>query len=456
MEILIADDDTNLRNALVGLLEDRHNIHICEDGQSALEKLQSQHVDLVITDNVMPKLTGLELIKTAKAQFPRTFFLLMTAYASIQDAVRSVQNGAEDYIVKPFDLTDLQHRVNRIEKLVYARNSDDLRFKEIKGATRIIGVSKVSEQIRQFAKKVGKSLSAVLIFGKSGTGKEVLAKSIHEESERRENIFLAINCASLNENLLESELFGHEKGSFTGAVSAKSGCFELASGGTLFLDEVGELAPSLQAKLLRVLQEKEFYRVGGTKLIKSDVRVIAATNRDLKQMVDSGLFREDLYFRLNVVSYTLPSLSERREDIPVLAEHFLEVLCHKNGGSPIVLSPEFKLELQDYDFPGNIRELFNILERYLVLGGEFIDLVGERKSGPHNQAKISPTEFTPNLSISMPHQVHMLESALIQAALTETGNNQVKAAEKLGVSRGALQNKMRKFNIGMAEPKKSA
>lgn len=442
MVILVADDEIGIRKSLEQLFKTKHTVILCEEGTSALKTLEKTGIDLVITDHQMPGLTGLELIKRGKELSPSTSFILMTAYGSVEQAVQAISSGADDYLMKPFDLSEMEHRVKRIDELQAWKNEAALKSDSATGVARLIGKSQAMSTAREFIRKVAAVPSPVLLLGPSGSGKEVIAKAIHESGPRATRSFIAINCASLNEQLMESELFGHEKGSFTGATSAKPGKFELAKGGTLFLDEVGELTSGLQAKLLRVLQEREFFRVGGVRQIQSDARVIAATHCPLKGMVKEGTFREDLYFRLNVLTYEISPLCERSEDIPLLVDALWERMA-KELGKHCQLEPETREILIHYSYPGNVRELQNVLERLLVLSRKTAspDLL------PPEFLSSSPNpESTAQLnSQGLSDRLDDLERTLIIQAMESSRHNQVRAAELLRVTRGGLQYKLKKY-----------
>ncbi len=449
--LLIVDDDTTLRLGLVELLSTHHEVTEAGSAEEALSIIHKKSFDLIITDVKMPGMSGLDLIKRAKALAQETSFIMITAHASVQEAVQAIHNGADDYIMKPFDLREFEHRVDRSLKLRRQKFHEAvLKEEQTSGIKRIIGDSKNILEAREFALKVANVPSSVLILGPTGSGKEVLAKSIHEAGNRAGQTFIAINCATLNEQLMESELFGHEKGAFTGAVAAKPGKFELASGGTIFLDEIGELSQDLQAKLLRVLQEKEFTRVGGSRVIKCDVRVLGATHRDLKKMVKEGKFREDLFFRLNVLTFNLLPLKERLEDIPVLIEFFWDKLCKELLRFPLMTN-ELKKKLTHYAWPGNVRELKNVLERLIVLAPENMpveqeflpaEITGSKPGGE----SVSHDQIIIDLSLnrSLPEIVQQVEDSLVQKAMDKHQGNQVKAAEALGIGRATLQYKLKK------------
>lgn len=372
-KILVVDDLEMIRDSLAGtLVREGHELVACADGPAAVARLQAARFDLVITDLKMAKMTGLELLAEARRLRPDVPVVLMTAFASVATAVEAMKLGAYDYIQKPFDGDEIKLLVDRtLEHNRLIRENQALRSMTESASPRpLIGSSDVMNEVRRRIELVARSSVTVLIRGESGTGKEVVARCIHQASERRERPMLAVNCAALSETLLESELFGHERGSFTGADRLRRGRFELADGGTLLLDEVSEIAPTLQAKLLRVLQERTFERVGSSISQPVDVRVIATTNRDLEQAVAHGRFRADLSYRLNVVPIELPPLRQRASDIPELSRHFLHQIARRENSVFRHIEPEAMRLLQRYDWPGNVRELQNIIERACVLEGE--------------------------------------------------------------------------------------
>jgi len=450
MFILVAEDEVGLRTTLVGWLRKEHEVIATEDGAAALLEIEKRAVDLVISDNQMPKLSGFDLLRRTKEVSPSTSFLMMTGFGSIDQGIEAIRLGADDYLLKPFELAEIRHRVHRIEELrvwkaektLKQESSENSEFPRLKSAA--------ARHAMDFVEKVANVASPVLLLGPSGAGKEVMARAIHRAGSRAGQPFVAINCASLTEQLMESELFGHEKGAFTGAITAKQGKFELAKDGTLFLDEMGELSLQLQAKLLRVLQEKEFYRLGGLRLIKANTRVVAATNRSLKQMVTAGTFREDLFFRLNVLCFELPPLRERRDDIPTLIHHFWNRLC-KNMGSRAQLSPDAFRVLCEYSYPGNIRELQNTLERILVLGGANNDVGIENLPAEVRNTVggvSAETPVAPDLSaLGLIETLEKIERDLVIKALQEGDYSQARAASRLKITRGALQYKIKKYGL---------
>ncbi len=369
--LLVADDDPAVRESLQRVLaREGYEVVVAPDGHAALERLQAGGIDLVLSDLRMPGMTGLELLPRAKAAAPDVDFIMLTAFGTVEEAVRAMKEGATDFLTKPFQRAQLVKVVRQaLERrhLIAQNRALQQRLDALLGQGNVVGVSPAWQKMMELVKKVADSSATVMIQGESGAGKEVVARAIHHGSSRRNGPFVAVNCAALPETLLESELFGYEKGAFTGAAGRKEGRFELADGGTLFLDEVADLSPVTQPKILRVLQEGEFERVGGTKTIRADVRVVTASNQELSSLVKDRRFREDLYYRLNVISITVPPLRERREDIPVLAEHFLRLYAAKNNRRLVGFTDDALGCLEGYSWPGNVRELENVVERAVVL-----------------------------------------------------------------------------------------
>jgi DNA-binding NtrC family response regulator len=369
--ILIIDDEKSLLDVLsLVFKKEGYEVRTATSGGEALEILGSNSIDLVITDIRMPHLSGIEILKYIKSNIPEVPVIVITAYGSIKQAVEALKAGALDYIVKPFDVEELKILVVRGLERKHLELENILLKKDLKDKYKfenMIGKSRLMQEIYLLIEKVAATDSTVLITGDSGTGKEMAARAIHNLSRRKDKPFVTINCAALPENLLESELFGHTKGSFTGAVSDKKGMFEVAHKGTLFLDEIGEMSAWTQVKLLRALQEKKIRRVGGTEEAPVDVRVIAATNQDLKKRIEEGKFREDLYYRLNVISFEMPALRKRVEDIPLLVQHFLQKYCQQMGKKMKRLAPEVVGIFEQYSWPGNIRELENVIERIVAI-----------------------------------------------------------------------------------------
>ncbi|MEP0765712.1 MAG: sigma-54-dependent Fis family transcriptional regulator [Fimbriimonadia bacterium] len=367
--ILIVDDEQNIRRILQAALErDGYRVLTAESGLAALDLIKSEAIDLIITDVMMPDMDGVELLSHVSETLPDAATILITAYGTIPQAVSAIRMGAQDYITKPFDLEVLRAVVtNALADRAESKKSPKRRGRKTVTSTDFVAESPAMRQVLEIVEQVASSRATVLLTGESGTGKEVVARMIHEQSPRSGKPFIAVSCAALPETLLEAELFGHEKGAYTGAVGRREGRFELADGGTLFLDEIGEVPLSVQVKLLRVIQERELERLGATKPVRVDVRLLAATNRDLHQAVDEGSFRADLFYRLQVVHIELPPLRDRPEDIRPLAQRFVQKYCSENGREPLVLRDEAIEALLNYRWPGNVRELENVIERAVVL-----------------------------------------------------------------------------------------
>lgn len=450
-QILVIDDEKNYLLILQTILEEQgYAVTALNDPEMAMGYLDESEVDVVITDMKMPGLSGQDILEHVRKNYPHIPVLIMTAYGSIDGAVEAMKCGAFDYISKPFSNDEL---ILSLKKAVLlSRSEQEIRLlkqtlAEQNGPHKLVGRSRQVRDVLQLVAKVAPSRSTVLITGESGTGKELVAKAIHYSSPRKEGPFISINCMSFNPGVLESEIFGHEKGSFTGASAMKKGRFELADQGTLFLDEVGELSADLQVKLLRVLQEKSFERVGGSKSINVDIRLVAATNKDLSEAVKRGEFREDLYYRLNVVNIHMPPLRERREDIPVLVAHFMDKLADSSK-SPKRFAPEALEYLSAYEWPGNVRQLENVVERCLVLSaGDIIgvdDLPSEIKD---EEAQFKSAVDLLPIRLELSSTLEKIEAALIRRALVKSNFVQVKAAELLNISKSLLQYKLKKYNI---------
>ncbi len=447
--ILIVDDEKNYQVVLETLLgPEGYEIVTTANAHDALEIVRDSDLDLVITDMKMPDMNGMEVLEECKKIQPELPVIIMTAYATIETAVEAMKKNAYDYITKPFQNEQLKltvrkalenYRLIKENKLLSAALSDRFRYGNI------VGKSKPMRKIYDIVGKVAQSKASVLISGPSGTGKELIAKAIHYGGTRKDRPFISVNCGALTETLLESELFGHERGAFTGAVAMRKGRFELADGGTLFLDEVGEMTPSLQVKLLRVLQEMAFERVGGTRTIKVDVRIISASNRNLKDDVANNLFREDLFYRLNVINIEIPSLRDRPDDIPLLVNYFIEK--YGNGGEKIELSPEVWKAFYAYAWPGNVRELENVIERATVLkSGDKIHLDDLPESLTGLEEELDADALV-HAQVPLPKALEQIEERLIRNALWRCKNIQARAAESLGISKSLIQHKMKKYNI---------
>ena len=449
--ILIVDDEKNYLVVLEALLgAEGYEIVTANDAKAALATVREADLDMLITDMKMPGMSGMELLEECKKMKPELPVIMMTAFGTIEMAVEAIKKHAYDYIQKPFENEQLKQTVKKAlenyrlikeNRLLTEALSDRYRYGNI------IGKSKPVLKVFDLIDKVSRSKASVLITGPSGTGKELVAKAIHYQGPRKERPFISINCGALTETLLESELFGHEKGSFTGAVAMKKGRFELADEGTLFLDEVGEMPPSLQVKILRVLQEMEFERVGGTRTIKVDVRVLSASNRNIKDDVSNGAFREDLYYRLNVIHIDVPSLQERIDDIPLLVRHFIEKFQNNERERKIELSPEVWKAFYSYPWPGNIRELENVIERAVVLhSGETItiDVLPEQLAGAKTEFDVE--RFIPP-DVPLQKALEEIEERLVRRALVQSNNIQAHAAKRLGITKSLMQHKMKKYKI---------
>ena len=443
VKILVVDDETIVRESLAEWLKDAgHEVFTAEDGYGALEVIRREKPGIMIADLVMPGMDGIELMRRAKAQQSRIEVIIITAYASIPTAITAMKEGAYDYIEKPFcpeRAELLVEKLSQYRELVEENIALRQKLEDHYRFENIIAKSSKMQRLIELIRTVGKSNATVLITGESGTGKELVARAIQSQSNRKSKPFVAVSCAALPESLLESELFGHEKGSFTGAYAQKKGKFEFAAGGTLFLDEVGEMSPNIQVHLLRVLEEKEFTRVGGNEPIRVDVRVISATNKDLTKAIERQEFREDLYYRLNVVNIELPPLRERKEDIPLLAEHFLNKFASENRKSIAGFCPEATEFLLEHDWPGNVRELENSIERAVILAkDDHIAITDLRQKG-----------VTPAVGTRPGRNLKEIEREHILSTIEETGENYSEAARILGISRMTLYNKVKEYGIGV-------
>lgn len=447
--ILIVDDEDTQRNVLKGYLEKKgYKIFSASSGSEGIKVVKENVIDIVLSDFKMPDKTGLEVLEEVKKLNPEISFVIITAYGTIENAVKAMRLGAFDYISKPVDLDELDLMIDRIIENKNLKSEIKILKDQLKEKFRIdsfISQSPKMEDVLSIAARAADSKATVLITGESGTGKEVLAKSIHYVSPRKDKPFIAVNVPALPETLLESELFGHEKGAFTGAEKAKKGRFELADGGTIFLDEIGDIPINLQVKLLRVLQEHQIERLGSSEGIDIDVRIIAATHQNLEQKIKDGSFREDLYYRLNIVSLYIPPLRERKEDILPLIEHFIQKYSKENGRQKLSLSKEAVDILIKYNYPGNVRELENIIERAVVLSrGEIITLNDLPEVVKGFKAE---KEIHINKDATLIEQVEELEKKLIYDALTNANGNQSQAGRLLGITERNLRYKMQKYGI---------
>lgn len=460
-KVLLIDDEKNMHYSFKRLFSNE-NIEFtsCYDGEEGLKAVTQGHWDLVITDVKMPLMDGLTLLQKAKNENPKVLFIVITAHGTTDTAIEAMKFGAYDYILKPFDneklkelvLRAVQESRNMRDVVEVSPVSEEISYdKDV-----IIGNSPQMQEIYKIIGQVANKEVTVLITGESGTGKELIARAVYSHSLRKDKIFSVVNCAAIPENLLESELFGHEKGAYTGAINLHIGKFEKTEGGTLFLDEIGEMSPKLQAKLLRVLQSGDFERIGGKDVIKSDVRIIAATNKQLQKEVELGNFREDLYYRLNVVNIHLPPLRERKNDVPILIDYFIKRFSQKYSKKINGMGDLAREKLLKYNFPGNIRELQNIINRAIVVSTS--DILTEKEITFLAQ-KDSPVPFSQNIDelierlfqeiIQLPDSQKegvfpIIERMLINKALNATKNNQVRAAKLLGISRNTLRNRIEK------------
>jgi len=443
--ILIVDDERNTREGLQRALQDRYNVLLAEDSQKAVQTLESAPVDVMLTDLRMPGVDGMGLLRRAMSLSNPPVCIMMTAYGSIENAVQAMQAGAYHYVTKPVNLDELELVIQRAlhSRRIETENVNlheqiDRKY----GLENLIGESSTMRQLFETVQQVAPSRATVLITGETGTGKELIAKAIHNLSPRKNGPFIAVHAAALPSTLLESELFGHEKGAFTGAMERRTGRFELADGGTLFLDEVSELEPPIQVKLLRVLEERAFERVGGSKTLQVDVRLVAATNKDLKKLVTEGKFRDDLFYRLSVVAVDLPPLRERRDDIPLLVKAFLDEFSRENNKQVRELTPEALNVLLAYDWPGNVRELRNAIEQMVVLARTERLTVRDLPAAIRGSADLTKINV-----VRAGMTVEEAERQLIVQALKETEGNRTKAAQKIGISRRTLHRKLKEFGI---------
>jgi len=437
-KILIVEDEENIREVLSRSLKHKgFLIESAPDSESALAFIQKQEFDLVLTDLKLPGQSGLDLLNHIKEHTYDTAVILMTAYGSVENAVEAMKRGADDYVVKPFRLEEIEVKIDRIlqerrliEKNRYLQEEVEARFGDI------IGSSSPMQEVIRLIEQVAPTDTTVLITGETGTGKELIAHTLHQRSPRQSGPFIVVHCAAYSQTLIESELFGHEKGAFTGATSQRKGRLEICHGGTLFLDELGEIPLEMQVKLLRFLENKTFERVGGNDPIQVDVRIIGATHRDLPTMVKEGKFREDLYWRMNVFPICLPALRERGDDILLLANHFL---AKKSGGTNFKITRFGERLLREYNWPGNVRELENIVERAVLLSTGETLRVDLALAKPNEEMRLGEKNLN--------QMVESMEKRLIQEALAQTSSNQAQAAKLLGIQRSTLQYKLQKYGL---------
>ena len=455
-QVLVVDDEEDLRKAIVDILTlDGFEVDQAGSAEESAEKLSQTAYDVLITDHNLPGKTGVELLEESLVRYPEIIGIIITGYGTIETAVNAMKKGAYNYLAKPFKLVELPVMVRKGLKERHLRFENQYLRKQLDeryGFDNIIGTGRGMKRIFELIETIAGLASTVLIQGETGTGKELIAKAIHFNSQRKDQKMVSINCGAIPENLLESELFGHVKGAFTGAVQTRIGRFEQANGGTIFLDEIGNMPLALQVKLLRVLQEREFERVGGNSTVKVDVRIIAATSSNLEQMVKDGTFREDLYYRLNVIPINLPPLRERREDIPLLVQRFIEHFCETHKLDLKTISPNVLKALMAYDWPGNVRQLENIVERMVALTANRpailpADLPGEIQN--RDSLNFVPLIEIPEGGISFQDVVTDMERELIVQSLRRTNGNKKLAAKLLNLKRTTLIEKIKR--IGLAE-----
>ena len=442
ISILIVDDEESVRDSLYNwFIEDGFRVECAENAKRALTMLESDEFDIILADIKMPGMDGLEMLRRIKSIKPDSIVIVMTAFATVDTAVKALKDGAYDYVTKPFDPDDLTHLIrNATLQISLAEENESLKQKvvSLENVEDLIGESEAMKNVLREVESVAKTNSSVIITGESGTGKELVARAIHANSPRKYFPFVSVHCGALTESLLESELFGHEKGAFTGAMYNRKGRFEMADSGSIFLDEIATISGKMQVELLRVLESKTFTRVGGNKEISSDFRVICATNKDLKNMVEKGTFREDLFYRLNVVNIQIPPLRNRKEDIPLLVDYFIKKNCTSMNRPPLEIDSSALKRIQEFNFPGNIRELENMIERAIVVG---------------NGKKISQKDlpFDKTIVSSTAESLDEFEKAFILQILNKYDWNISRTSRALKVDRVTLYNKIKKYNLKLAE-----
>jgi two-component system response regulator PilR (NtrC family) len=457
--ILVCDDEESIREFLeIMLRKEGYEVTCAEDGQKALDILKKKNFDMVISDMQMPNMTGLELLKNCKDQYPDVTFMMITAFGTTETAVEAMKLGAYDYLSKPFKIDEVRLNIAnalRSKNLEVENRTLKKELKQEYSFQNLVGNSETMHRIYEMVRRVSQTPTNVLITGESGTGKEMVAKAVHYNGPLKDKPFVTVNCGAIPESLMESEMFGHKKGSFTGAIVDKAGLFEVADGGTLFLDEVGELPLTIQVKLLRAIQERVIRRVGGTDDTRIEVRIIAATNRDLEDMVKQGTFRQDLFYRLNVINIRTPSLRERSEDIPLLANHFLKKYNDRLGKNIGGISAEAMELLKKYDYPGNVRELENIIERTVALEGgstilpeslpPFVNTPSGRKMASSNEIQVTAE------GVDLDKIMGQIEKELLVKAIHTAGGVKKKAAKLLNITFRSMRYRVEKYNLGSVE-----
>ncbi len=442
ISILIVDDEESVRDSLYNwFIEDGYTVECAENAKKALHLLEDKEFDIILADIKMPGMDGMEMHRRIRALNRDSIVIIMTAFASVDTAVQALKDGAFDYITKPFDPDDLSHLIRNAAAQISLRSENEAlrsRVTTLEDIDDLIGKSEAIGKVLKQVENVSQSNSSVIITGESGTGKELVARAIHSNSSRRYFPLISVHCGALTESLLESELFGHEKGAFTGATFNRKGRFEMADGGTIFLDEIATISPKMQVELLRVLETKSFVRVGGNREITSDFRVICATNRDLKSMVKNGTFREDLYYRLNVVNITIPPLRERTDDIPLLVNHFIKKYCTSMSRDMITIEPAALKQLEQFEFPGNVRELENMIERAIVIGNG-------------REIRLKDLPMGKEAATSSVESLEELEKRHIEMILAKYGWNVSRSARALNVDRVTLYNKIKKYDLKQKE-----
>jgi DNA-binding NtrC family response regulator len=438
ISILIVDDEASVRDSLNNwFIEDGYQVACAADAKEALSLLESKSFDIVLADIKMPGMDGLEMHRRIKVLNKDAIVIIMTAFASVDTAVQALKDGAYDYVTKPFDPDDLSHLIRNATKHISLKTENEaLRNKvvSLENVEDIIGVSEPMMKVFKEIESVAQSNSSVIITGESGTGKELIARAIHFNSPRKYFSLVSVHCGALTESLLESELFGHEKGAFTGAMFNRKGRFEMADGGTIFLDEIATISTKMQVELLRVLETKSFVRVGGNKEIKSDFRVICATNKKLKKMVENGTFREDLYYRLNVVNINVPPLRERVEDIPLLVDYFIKKYCNAMSRDMVTVEPAAMKRIEEFEFPGNVRELENMIERAIVIGNG-------------KEIRLKDLPLGKEIVYNSAESLEDLEKRHIQFILNKYNWNISRASKALSIDRVTLYNKIKKYDL---------